>query len=201
MNAPLRRPQDPEASRAAILQAAEELFVQEGFAGTSMSEIAKASGVTKSLIHHHFGSKEGLWEEVKRTAFSEYHEQQLELFATTEPSPELLERSLAVYFRFLRKKPHLVRLMSWMHLEEDRVCSEMLEELCTRGIERIEAAQAGGLLRTDVPARHILMIFLGIVHTWFNEQTTVPVVEDPDADAEVYLESAWKIFSTGLVVR
>ncbi|MBC8072705.1 MAG: helix-turn-helix transcriptional regulator, partial [Deltaproteobacteria bacterium] len=60
------RRHDPEASRAAILDAAEATFVEKGFAGASMSEIAERSSVTKSLIHHHFGSKEALWSEVKR---------------------------------------------------------------------------------------------------------------------------------------
>ena len=51
------RRHDPEASRAAILDAAERTFVDKGFAGASMSEIAERSGVTKSLIHHHFGRR------------------------------------------------------------------------------------------------------------------------------------------------
>ncbi|MEM6995587.1 MAG: TetR family transcriptional regulator, partial [Myxococcota bacterium] len=43
MTAARRRRFDPEANRAAILAAAEACFLAGGYAGTSMSEIAKAS--------------------------------------------------------------------------------------------------------------------------------------------------------------
>ena len=52
------------------------LFVRKGYAGVAMREIAEASDVTKSLIHHHFGSKQALWEEVKERAFAIYAEEQ-----------------------------------------------------------------------------------------------------------------------------
>ncbi len=66
------RRRDPEATRLAILDAAEAIFVEKGFAAASMSDIAARAVVTKSLIHHHFGSKEELWVEVKRRSVEEY---------------------------------------------------------------------------------------------------------------------------------
>src|SRR5690606_4034604 len=60
---------DPAASRRAILDAAGGCFSATGYAGTSMHDIAKAAGVTQSLIHHHFGPKDALWAEVRRHAF------------------------------------------------------------------------------------------------------------------------------------
>jgi len=46
------------ATKDVILDAAQEIFIERGFSDTSMSRIAKKANVTKSLIHHHFGSKE-----------------------------------------------------------------------------------------------------------------------------------------------
>ena len=57
MGAVNARRYDPEGTRAAILEAARRIFVERGPAAVALSEIAEASGVTKSLIHHHFGSK------------------------------------------------------------------------------------------------------------------------------------------------
>ena len=37
-----------------------------------MSDIASEAGVTQSLIHHHFGSKDTLWTQVLTDAFEEY---------------------------------------------------------------------------------------------------------------------------------
>ena len=56
---------DSEATRCAALDAAQHLFAEKGFAGTSMRDIAALSGVSQPLIHYHFGSKEGLYRAVK----------------------------------------------------------------------------------------------------------------------------------------
>lgn len=45
-----------------IADAAAELFSTQGFAGTSMNQIARAVGVGQNSIYHHFGSKLGLLE-------------------------------------------------------------------------------------------------------------------------------------------
>lgn len=46
--------------RAAIVDAAVELFARSGYQGTSLGEIAQRVGVSAPAILHHFGSKAGL---------------------------------------------------------------------------------------------------------------------------------------------
>jgi AcrR family transcriptional regulator len=57
---PPRRRRDPEASRAAILEAAREVFTERGYARATIREIARRAGVTHGLVMRHFGSKEQL---------------------------------------------------------------------------------------------------------------------------------------------
>jgi TetR/AcrR family transcriptional repressor of mexJK operon len=59
------RPKDME-KRAAILDAAKALFVQTGFGGTSMDNVAAAAGVSKLTVYSHFGDKDNLFREVVR---------------------------------------------------------------------------------------------------------------------------------------
>jgi AcrR family transcriptional regulator len=47
--------------RAAILRAAEKVFAQEGYHGTTMRQIALEAGVKLSLVVYHFTSKLGLY--------------------------------------------------------------------------------------------------------------------------------------------
>lgn len=47
-----------------ILFAAEKLFAEKGFEGTSTREIAKAASVNISMISYYFGSKEKLYEKL-----------------------------------------------------------------------------------------------------------------------------------------
>ena len=48
-------------SREAILTAAERLFVERGYRGISMREIADEVGVTKAALYYHFRDKEQLF--------------------------------------------------------------------------------------------------------------------------------------------
>lgn len=191
------RRNDPEGSRASILDAAERLFLERGYAGTSMSEIAKGSGVTKSLIHHHFGSKGALWREIKRRRFADYHAKQMALFASGGPSAELLRQSMGVYFRFLRENPSTVRLMSWLQLEGERDITDMVQELRDGGIEHVTAAQNAGVIRSDVPAPFVLVTFLGFINAWFAD----PSLERTEEEANAYLDSAWKLFFSGVLAE
>lgn len=48
-------------TRGAILEAAERAFADQGFAATTMDDIAAAAGVAKGAVYHHFPSKETLF--------------------------------------------------------------------------------------------------------------------------------------------
>jgi TetR/AcrR family transcriptional repressor of mexJK operon len=54
------RPLD-EAKRAAIIAAASDRFMRDGFAATSIEQVAADAGVSKVTIYNHFGDKRGLF--------------------------------------------------------------------------------------------------------------------------------------------
>jgi AcrR family transcriptional regulator len=47
--------------RARVLDAAAELFVRQGYVGTTLRQIAAAAGIKAGSIYHHFESKESLF--------------------------------------------------------------------------------------------------------------------------------------------
>ncbi|AQS54617.1 TetR/AcrR family transcriptional regulator [Novibacillus thermophilus] len=50
-----------QKKRDFILEKAKELFIQKGYAGTSMEDLVQYSGVSKGSIYYHFDSKEDLF--------------------------------------------------------------------------------------------------------------------------------------------
>jgi len=58
----MARPQaaDYEDKREAILDGAAELFAKRGFAGASLSDLADATGFSKSSLYHYFGDKQAI---------------------------------------------------------------------------------------------------------------------------------------------
>jgi TetR/AcrR family transcriptional regulator len=122
------------------------------------------------------------------------------------PSRELLRDSLALYFRFLKKNPQLVRILAWMFLEQDQdECAELDKELMAAGIAKLGEAQKAGHIRSDVDPRFVLMIFIGLAQHWFQDSQHFlqhfdgeDLSEDLD---EAYLRDALKIFLGGVLPR
>ena len=65
MNAPPLR--KGENTRARIIDAAHARFLEQGYHGTSMRQIADAAGITVGGLYNHFAGKEAIWEEVLAT--------------------------------------------------------------------------------------------------------------------------------------
>jgi AcrR family transcriptional regulator len=57
----VKRRRDRAAREREILDAAERIFGDRGYQGTSMDEIAAEVGVSKPLIYQYYGSKDGLF--------------------------------------------------------------------------------------------------------------------------------------------
>lgn len=99
-----------------ILTAALSVFTEKGFAGGSISDIAKKAEINQSLIYHHFKSKKDLWTHVKKhcvektkIATLRLREDTLEHFVL-----DLVEARFSVY-----ATDNMRRLVHWQALEAE----------------------------------------------------------------------------------
>ena len=58
-----------EVTRDRIMKAAERLFAEKGYDGTSIRAIVAKARVNQAAINYHFDGKDGLYREVLRAAF------------------------------------------------------------------------------------------------------------------------------------
>lgn len=196
-----RRPRDADATRLEILDAAESLFARNGFGSTSLARIARASHTHKSLIMHHFESKEGLWQAVKERRFAHFTEQQVAAFGQAEVSLDEIKRTTEAYFNLLKDDPVLVQLLTRAELEQDIGCSQYDEERLAPFVDRMQDAQDAGLLRNDVPPAHLLLIITNAITQWFEARAMFSTWSELAADNmdAAYLESFLKVFLQGAV--
>lgn len=111
------RPKRPSANatRRKILKAATQLFMAHGFAGTSMGKLAAKAEINQTLIFHHFGNKQQLWQQVKISLLAEISVKPINETPKnlTQFLTEAFDQRISVY----AQSPNLSRLVGWQKLE------------------------------------------------------------------------------------
>lgn len=92
------RTNDPDRTRADILQVAELEFGEKGLAGARIDAIAEATRASKRMIYYYFGSKEGLYLAVLEEAYRRVRSVESELKLHDLEPEEALRRLVAFTF-------------------------------------------------------------------------------------------------------
>ena len=112
---PHDRERNPERSRAAILDAAEQLFAERGYAAASLADVGALAGVSRATPGYFFGSKAELYAAVMDRALDEVRSAvragRERGMASSRPVEEILAGAVADYFDFLATHPNFVRLI------------------------------------------------------------------------------------------
>lgn len=98
-------------TREKLLKAAEELFVESGFDGVSISEIARKSGTTKGHLYYYFKNKEELFEAVLRRHLDAQRDMLAAAAAAGGGIKERIHVALDSYIDFIEGNPGFPRLI------------------------------------------------------------------------------------------
>jgi AcrR family transcriptional regulator len=101
---------DPEA-RAKIIAAAEELFAERGFAGTSIRDIAQKADITGAMLHYYFGNKENLYQTILETAVAGVRSLISETAASKQPTREQLAQFIEADAAYILGHANLTRIV------------------------------------------------------------------------------------------
>jgi TetR/AcrR family transcriptional regulator len=193
------RKNNPEHKRIKILNSARNLFIEQGYHTTSMSQIAKESGVTQSMIHYYFKSKKKLFEVVIADSIEPLYRQRIIPRDGERNITESLRGSLVQRFRFFQKNPQVVKLLVRTMLMEEFQPDELGKKMWGRWIETYRQKQKDGLIRSSISPENIMVIYLALSTYWFLDNMTRKTLgnrggstqEKADND---YLESVLSIF-------
>lgn len=104
-------PETTVSSREAILDSATEVFMESGFSGARVDEIARRAKANKAMIYYHFGSKQDLYRAVLLRLFGDVIDEIARLKATDAPPAEKLRAlytRVAAHFEAKRALPHIM---------------------------------------------------------------------------------------------
>ena len=94
-------PENPGGTKERLLDAAERLFAERGFEGTSIRAVTQAAGASVSAANYHFGSKEALLQATLQRRLGPVNRQRLARLSALEagPEPPSVEAVLEAFLR------------------------------------------------------------------------------------------------------
>lgn len=100
-----RREAVSERKRELILDAARQVFAEEGLDGASLRAIALRAGYTPAALYFHFDSKEAMYAEVLQASLESLGAAVTGAVAPTRTPQEKLKAAAMAFFRFYAENP------------------------------------------------------------------------------------------------
>lgn len=100
-----RREAVSEHKRELILEAAKQIFAEEGLEGASLRAIAVRAGYTPAALYFYFESKEAIYAEVLKASLASLGEAVHEAVAQTRTAAQRLKAAAMGFFRFYTENP------------------------------------------------------------------------------------------------
>jgi AcrR family transcriptional regulator len=199
-----RQQRDRDRLRDAILTAARDLFVAEGYRNVSMRKIADRIEYSPAAIYSYFPSKDDIFFALAEEGFRKMAEQ---IGGTVEAATDPLDRlrrGLWAFYEFSKSDPEYFELMfldrSVPTISQDFQRFEFFQATTARAESDIQACIASGRFsKTLNPAAALHVLWVGMLGaaTIRLAQRLAPA-ENPDALAHDVVESLLAGFTTDI---
>lgn len=139
-----------------ILNVARDLFIKNGYAGTSIRDIAAASGTNVAHIKYYFESKYNLFEIIFDEAFEILFKRVSSTLTSDMPFYDMVEAWISTYYEILSEYPQIpIFILNEVNQSPDTLIRKLLERdplaIFTRLSERIAEEVKKGTIK-DIPA-------------------------------------------------
>ncbi len=158
----------PDLTRRVILDAATAEFVEKGFAGASVNEIADRANVNKRMLYHYFGPKDKLYIAVLERSYTALRNAQSQLNLTHLPPKEAIETLIRFNWNYYIDHPDYVRLISFENLLNGQYAnqSENMKKARTPLIDVlndvIKRGQDEGVFRAEIKPIHLYLTIVSL---------------------------------------
>ena len=177
-----------QTTRTRILDGAEALFAERGFAASRTKDIAAHVGVNTAMIHYYFDTKEKLLVSVIDRIMADLAMVLSEIDFDALNWEERLEEFVGAYFDYVRAHPNFSKLTRMAGGIRDRA---MLEEqiadffgpLLQAGVAFVQAGIDAGCFRPLDPEQLVLSLYCATV-AWFSDAQFLSLLMGHDVTSD-----------------
>lgn len=188
-----------------LLAAARIEFASKGLAGARVEEIAREAGVTKQLVYHYYGSKEGLFVAVLDESSDNIMSELVNLSVEQLPPPQAMRALLNHFFDQYRFDPFLgsLALEGIRYHDAHQTPRNRFLELAPALIGKLEAilvrGAASGDFRPGINPRLLLASASLVTTGWFTNSYSMSALAGVDTDSEEGM-ATWREYSADFVL-
>lgn len=191
---------------ARIVDAARQLFIERGFVGTSMSDIASRAGINRPTLHYYFRTKERMFDAVFGGIVGTLVPRVKDI--VLQPDRPIGERVASVvdaYYDVFGANPGLPMFIAReMHRDFDGVVRTIMEMRLGQYIESVRQGLQGemdsGRLR-QVPMRYLFLTFYSMLTMPFVAGNLCRTVLLDDGETFADLLAGWKPYIVDAMER
>ncbi|WP_338335744.1 TetR/AcrR family transcriptional regulator [Marseilla massiliensis] len=191
---------------ARIVDAARQLFIERGFVGTSMSDIASRAGINRPTLHYYFRTKERMFDAVFGGIVGTLVPRVKDI--VLQPDRPIGERVASVvdaYYDVFGANPGLpMFIVREMHRDFDGVVRTIMELRLGQYIESVRQGLQGemdsGRLR-QVPMRYLFLTFYSMLTMPFVAGNLCRTVLLDDGETFDDLLAGWKPYIVDAMER
>lgn len=167
---------DGHLRRAEILNAAERIFVEDGYEGATIRKIAEVVGVSSTALYMHFPDKRAILLEICRNAFEGLIDAHRQIRAQPISARDKVRRLLGVYAEFAVAQPNTYTLVNMSRPQEaaggaDDVSQQVGMELYALFMINVRELAAEQRLRyePDLVGQVLWAAVHGLVSLWITK--------------------------------
>lgn len=116
---PVRRRRTAEQARTEILDAAEQILLSEGPKNLKFQNISKATQISLSTVHHHFGGILEIQAELTQRMVSEFVDELSEILSKPNREDQLSVAAVIEEAYSILSASRYAKLFAWLALESD----------------------------------------------------------------------------------
>lgn len=157
-----------ESMEERILACAEKLFLERGFDGTNMSDIALSMGINRPTLHYYFRTKDKMFRAVLARIVLSFVPRVYDIVVNSEkPVAERISQVFDAYMAIFLAKPCLPLFMA-REVQRDfdfllrMLQQEQIDRYVRKIIRALEAEMDAGKLK-KVPLRTLFYTFYGLM--------------------------------------
>ncbi len=191
-----------QETKTRILFSAAKLFSKRGFYGTSISDLAAETRLTKGAIYHHFANKDALFFEVLKLVQKIWRAGVIANVMKTQNAVDRLTTMLENHFQLINKQPFICLVVSELYVENEGVNQGFTEaihkiyaEMRNFILQIIKKGQTRGEIRKDIDADLLALNIMYIIKGFGSSSLCIENTVATDLRS---IKPLLQILSTGL---